>query len=297
VAPRPLVLLATCGALPLGDIDDADLPDALAEAGLEPRWQVWDDPAADWTSGTTVLRSTWDYTLHRDRFLAWIDRLPSVHNSPEVVRWNSDKRYLLELAGSGVPVTPTEVVERGAPLRLPADGDVVLKPAVGAGSRGAGRFGMDESDRAHQHAARLHAAGRTVLLQPYLDGVDERGETAIVAFGGRIDHAARKGPMLETGAGHEVTGPSLFIEEDISPRAPDWAEIAVAERALAFLERRFGAPLPYARIDLLPSPDGPVVVELEVVEPSLFFGCSPGSPARWAAAVAAAVNGAATTGS
>jgi glutathione synthase/RimK-type ligase-like ATP-grasp enzyme len=298
VTGRPLVLLATCAALPQGDPDDAGLIDALAEEGLDARWQVWDDPSADWTGGTTVLRSTWDYTFQRAEFLRWLVGLPAVHNPPAVVRWNSDKRYLLELASAGLPVTPTAVVEPGGALPATDSADVVVKPSVGAGSRGAGRYPAADLAAIQAHVDQLHAAGRTVLVQPYLDGVDLRGETAVIAFAGEISHAARKGPMLQEHGGHDVIGPSLFIEENITARDVSDAERTVAERALAFLADRFGRALLYTRIDLLPGRDGPVIVEVEAVEPSLFFGCSDtatGSSgaalARFAAAVARTVGG------
>lgn len=261
---------------------------------MDARWQVWDEPSADWSGGTTVLRSTWDYTLRRDAFLAWVAGLPAVHNSVEVVRWNSDKRYLLELAAAGLPVTPTQLAAPGLSVELPAFGrtdahEVIVKPSVGAGSRGAGRFRRDEHDEALAHVAALHAAGRTVMMQPYLRGVDVSGETALVAFGGRVAHAVRKGAMLQEGTRHEVIGPSLFTEEDISARTPSPAELEVGRRALDFLAERFGGPLLYARIDLLPTDDGPVIVEVEAVEPSLFFTYAPGSARRWAEQVAGRV--------
>src|SRR3954466_2027321 len=122
----PTVALATCAEVPELDEDGPALVAALrehgggapalvralGEHGVEPVAAVWDDRAADWARfDLVVLRSTWDYAERRDEFLAWIERLPRVVNPPEVVRWNSDKAYLAELAAAGVAVVPTAFLE------------------------------------------------------------------------------------------------------------------------------------------------------------------------------------------
>jgi hypothetical protein len=282
------VLLATCAALPDGDVDDAALLAALRGRGVDARFAVWDDPAVDWAAGLTVLRSTWDYTLRRAEFLDWMDTVPALLNPAPVVLWNSDKVYLHELEAAGIPVTPTTAVPPGGSPQFPDAGEFVVKPSVGAGSRGAGRFSADSSHAAAEHAAALHAVGRTVLVQPYLEGVDEAGETALIYVDGRFSHAIRKGPMLARGAVYDVRESSgLYLEENISARDPGAAELRVGAAAVTELTRRFGAPLLYTRVDLLPGPDGPVVVELELVEPSLFLGYADGAAERLAAAIAA----------
>src|SRR5206468_1912891 len=138
----------------------------------------------------------WDYTLRRPAFLDWVRALPDVRNTAETVLWNSDKLYLCELERAGVPITPTTAFAPGEQPVFPTDTEFVVKPSVGAGSRGAGRFLPDAAAQASEHAATLHAAGRTVLVQPYLSGVDEAGETTLLYFAGAFSHAIRKGPML-----------------------------------------------------------------------------------------------------
>ena len=113
-------------------------------------------------------------------------------NAPAVVAWNTDKRYLADLADAGVPTVPSRFFAPGERVRLPA-GEVVVKPAVGAGSVGAQRFSNPEAAR--RHAADLQADGRTVLVQPY-DARVEDGETALVFLGGRQSHAFTKGPIM-----------------------------------------------------------------------------------------------------
>lgn len=282
----PAVLLATCADLPEGDEDGAVLTAALRERGLQARWAVWSDPAVDWSAGLVVIRSTWDYTTDHAAYLDWVGALPRVANDAAVIAWNTDKVYLRDLADAGVPVVPTQVVAPGQPLVAPAV-EFVVKPSVGAGSRGAGRFTPDRTDAATTHLAGLHAHDRTALVQPYLGGVDTAGETALLYFGGTFSHAIRKGPMLPADVAHPVEGRELYVEESIRAREPRPAEFEVAELALQAVRDRFGADQLYTRVDLLPGPDGPVVVELELVEPSLFLQYAAGAADAFAAAVAA----------
>ncbi len=284
------VLLATCVDLPEGDEDAGALLPALTDRGVAARWAAWTDPDVDWGAALVVLRSTWDYTRDRERFLQWVHGLPRVCNAADVVAWNTDKSYLGDLAGAGVPVVPSAFAAPGDTVVLPDAAQFVVKPSVGAGSRGVGRFTAERHAAAYDHAAGLHAAGRTALVQPYLDGVDTAGETALVYLDGRFSHAVRKGPMLQADAAHDVAGAALYIEENITAREPQPAERAVGDAVLAAVRDRFGADLLYTRVDLLPTADGPVVVELELTEPSLFLGYgAPGTDpvARLADAIAA----------
>jgi glutathione synthase/RimK-type ligase-like ATP-grasp enzyme len=283
---RP-VLLATCAAYPDGDDDAPALLAALRNRGVNAGVAAWTDPDVDWAAGVVVLRSTWDYTLRRAQFLQWVASVPRLHNPADVVRWNSDKVYLHELELAGVPITPTVVAPPGVGVTFPDAPEFVVKPSVGAGSRGAGRFAADAREAAALHAAALHAAGRTVLVQPYLAGVDEAGETALMYFDGRFSHAVRKGALLTADTAHDIAETSgLFVEEDITAREPSPAEIAVGDQVIDVLAHRFGGPLVYARIDLLPGADGPVVLEVELTEPSLFLCYADGAADRLADAIA-----------
>lgn len=283
------VLLATCAALPSGDEDAPALGRALARHGLDVRWQAWDDASASWDGGLTVLRSTWDYTPRREAFLDWARSVPRLANAAATVAWNSDKTYLRDLAAAGIPIVPTEWLAPGESIALPVEGEFVIKPSVGAGSKGAGRFGPAATDDARRHALDLHDAGRVVLVQPYLAGVDTAGETALIYVDGAFSHAITKAAMLPSGAVYPVeAGPdsSLFVAERIRARVPSAAELALGERVMHFVSSRLGAHPLYARVDLLPAPDGPVVIELELVEPSLFLGYADGAAERFAAAIA-----------
>jgi glutathione synthase/RimK-type ligase-like ATP-grasp enzyme len=295
----PRVALATARDVWRDDTDAALTADALRRAGVEPVPAVWDDPDVDWADfPLVVIRSTWDYAPRRDEFVVWARRLAGctrLANPAEVVAWNTDKRYLDDLAATGVPVVPTRFVPAGADsaqaeaqaaidaVTAGAPGaDLVVKPTVSAGAKDTQRHAAGDPSAAVAHAAALATAGRGVLVQPYLDAVDDAGETGMVFFGGRFSHAFRKGPLLERG-GRAVSG--LYAEEDIRPRSATPAELSLAEGLLATVQDRFGDPL-YARVDVLPGPGGaPLLLELELTEPSFFLATDPRAADRFAAAV------------
>lgn len=281
----PRVAIATCAELPKGEEDGPLLQTALRTAGIESETVVWDDPAADWSGyDLVVIRSTWDYTDKLEAFLAWARSVPRLLNPAAVVRWNTEKTYLADLAAAGVPTIPTAVVRPGDPLEPPA-GEFVVKPAVSAGSRDTTRFPPGREAEAREEVARLHRAGRTVVVQPYVASVDARGETAVLFIGGALSHSVTKGPMLTP---DRRWVDELYFAEDIGPRTATAAERALAERALAAVP---GGPeqLLYARVDLVDGDDGPLVLELELTEPSLFLAHAPGAAGRLAAAIAAAL--------
>jgi glutathione synthase/RimK-type ligase-like ATP-grasp enzyme len=257
---------------------------ALRERGVRAQPAVWDDPAVEWDFDLVVLRSTWDYAERRDEFLDWIDRLPRVLNAPEVVRWNTDKRYLDELAAAGLSVIPTWFLEAGEPLDPPAS-RFVVKPSVSAGGRQSASYDAHELELARRHLETLHAAGRAAMVQPYLEGIDAAGEAALIWLGGEYSHAVTKNALLGPG---QRPGSDLYLEETIATRSPSGEEREVAERVLAGLPFDAGRLL-YARVDLLPADEGPVVLELELTEPSLFLGYEPGAADRLAEAIAAAL--------
>ncbi len=282
------IAIASCAQLPDGDADDQLLVAALARRGLTSTVVAWTDPDVDWHRfDATVIRSTWDYTVRREEFLAWAVSVPRLHNPLAVLRGNSDKRYLAELAEAGVPIVPTEFFEPGQRPRLPSGTEFVVKPSVGAGSIGAGRFAADAHGPAAEHAALLHNFGLTVMVQPYLAGVDAAGETALIFLDGEYSHAIRKSALLAPGSSHPPDAEELFLTETITARQPSAAERALAERVHAELARACPDRLLYARIDLLPSPDGPRLLEAELIEPSLFLGHADGAADRLAAAIAA----------
>lgn len=255
---------------------------------------IWDDASIDWSSfDAVILRNTWDYSARREEFLAWcarVDAVTSLLNPLPVLTWDSDKAYLRDLAGAGLPVVPTMFLAPGADVTAwsPPTGctDFVVKPSISSGSQNTMRYGVDGPvDVPRAHIAELLAQGRTVMVQPYLDSVDTAGETAVIFYGGALSHAIRKGQMLVRDvAADRVEG--LFVQETIEPRTPTQAQVALAHAVLAQVP---GGPeqLLYARVDLIDDAAGePMVLELELVEPSIFLTHSAGAPQRWARAIA-----------
>ncbi len=286
----PRIAIATASELPHLDEDGPLLLDALARVAVDAEPTVWDDASVDWSGfDAVVVRSTWDYAPRRDAFVAWahhVEAATRLLNPAAIIQWNTDKRYLGELAAAGIPTVPTRFVAPGDAVALPGEGEFVVKPTVSAGSRDTARYDAAEHERARAHVAALHEAGRTAMVQPYLDAVDVAGETALLFIGGAFSHAIRKGPLLLPGEGF-VEG--LFAPEEIAPREAREEELALAQRVLAAAPGG-GEQLLYARVDLLPGPDGaPVLIELEVTEPSLFLEHAQGAADRLAAAIARAV--------
>jgi glutathione synthase/RimK-type ligase-like ATP-grasp enzyme len=290
----PALNIALVTARPARGLDEDEPPLhlALQKAGCNVQIAEWDDAKIDWASfDLALLRSAWDYAERVVEFLAWVERasrLTHVLNPLQVVRWNTDKHYLVQLNNAGVPIVPSTFVEPGedasraiqAFLAVHAHAEIVVKPAIGAGSRDTARHRRGEPGPAVAHVRRLLDAHRSVLLQPYLDRVDRDGETALMFFEGRFSHAIRKGPLLPPG-GTATTG--LFAAETITPRVPGADEMRVAEQVVAAVP--FGTPL-YARIDLIRGDKGaPCLLELELTEPSLFFGHAAESAEKFAAAV------------
>jgi glutathione synthase/RimK-type ligase-like ATP-grasp enzyme len=261
----PDVLLATSAERPDLWEDEFFLVDALKARGLTVAPAVWNDPAVDWGGARLVmLRSVFDYVQARDEFLAWAETIRAhtqLHNPARLIRWNSHKRYLRELEATGLPIVPTEWIEAGATVNLPelldANGwhDAVVKPTVGNGSRGAQRVGRD--------TASAFTAERDTMIQPYLTATENPGEHALIHIGGTFTHAISKDQML---AGREF---SL----DRTPRIdPDPRELELAAKLLGRIPEQ---PLLYARVDTIVDGDVVRLMELEVIEPVLFFTKAP----------------------
>lgn len=282
------VALVTSSELPLLDADTRLLIAPLESRGVSVTPSVWDDARTDWSHfDLAVVRSCWDYVPRREEFVRWAHGVERLANPADVVEWNTDKRYLRDLAARGVPVVPTTWVEPGDSWKA-ASGDWVIKPAVSISSRDSGRYRLEDEEHrrlAGEHVQRLQSAGRTVMVQPYLRGIEDDGETSLIYLGGVFSHAMRKGAMLagpDRGVRHShETSPGL------EARRPTAAQLAVAARALAATPDGPEGLL-YARVDLVPGPgEDPLLIELELTEPTLFFAQAAGAAERFAEVIAA----------
>lgn len=254
--------IATCRPLPEPDPDEDLLLDALIHAGVCPHMVAWDDPSEAWDEPIpTVIRSTWDYIHDVHGFVAWTRAIGGpLWNPAEVIVENTHKRYLLDLAAAGITVTPTVLIPRG-PADLATIGrerrwdDVVVKPAVGAASFGTLRCRVgDPAGQAHLDELLVRT---DALVQPYLTSVDGSGERALVWIDGRFTHAVRKTPRFS--GGDEHVSDAIALSDD---------ERALGERVM----QHVGGELLYARVDVARDDGGtPIVMEVELIEPSLFL--------------------------
>ena len=266
--------------------------DQIAVAQLEKRrarvtGTIWNDPSVDWTDfDAIIVRSTWDYHHRAAEFRSWIDALDSagapIWNPPSVLRWNMEKTYLRHLETSGVPIVPTEWLDKGTKPDLggllAGRGwvDAVVKPVISAGASRTWRVSHATAlDAEAQFAESLDAGD--VMVQTFMPEIQTRGEWSLMFIDGDFSHAVRKMPTqgdfrVQTGFG----GRSITDE-------PDGDVIRAAQRVLAV------APSPwlYARVDGIETDAGFVLLELEMLEPSLFFSHTESGAARFAEAIIA----------
>lgn len=283
----PIALVTCREALGL-DTDMPLLTAALERAEVESVVVPW-DADVDWSQfSLVVVRSAWDYHRRYEEFMSWVLRvspITSLANSAEVISWNTDKRYLAELAGQGLPTVPTtfvapgEELDRSSIVELLARGDVVVKPTISAGSNDTERH--HDIERLLSHVQALHASGRTAMVQPYLSAVETASETDLVYIDGELSHAFAKGPMLRD---PKIMAEGLYAEERITAREASIAERTLGDRVINMVSTRFEKPL-YGRVDLLPSADGPVIIEVELTEPSLYVHLSTDAADRLADAI------------
>lgn len=279
---QTVVLISSAYALESGvdpDVDLAFLVPELEVRNVAVRVIDWRKDAVDWSSvDLAIVKSPWDYTLHADEFHDWLTRVASqthVLNPLSVIEWNMNKRYLGQLAERGVSVCPSRyatdldaVREAIAATDAPR---IVVKPTVSAGSQDTGLFDVDDPG-AVTLAERILGLGKTVLVQPAIAAVAEEGERSLIFFGGEFVHAIRKGPLLALGGGLLTGGEYV---ESIDAAVATEQEQALAAQALAAAAEITGESFLYARVDIARGDEGPLLMELELVEPSYFLNYAP----------------------
>jgi glutathione synthase/RimK-type ligase-like ATP-grasp enzyme len=269
----PRIAVATSANAAELTSDEPILQEALRRSGARPSLLLWDGDT-DWSRfDAVVLRSTWDYWERLPEFLAWIDRVSRVSwlvNPAELVRWNIDKRYLLELAQRGVAIVPTEIAETSevpaAIARVP--GDAIIKPVVSAGGHGL------QVVAAGAPAPAVDPRQGPWMVQPLVESIRDRGEVSVIAIDGEVSHAIRKRAAAGSVLIHREHGGRY---ERVEPSA---AEIAIAEEVLSICGRQL-----YARVDLVEHDGAPHVMEVELIEPELFFQMVPEAADRFARAL------------
>lgn len=264
--------------------DDELAKGPLESLGWRLDWVSWRDTSARWDDyDRVVIRTPWDY---QDEPQAFLDTLTAIdrssaelHNPLSLVRWNLDKRYLLELASRGAPVIPTRLLDgiRAVPWpglfeQMQSD-HLVLKPLVGANADDVLPIRPDD-----RNDAMALFSDRPCLVQPFVDSVVVEGEFSLIYFRGQFSHCLLKSPASGDFRVQEEHGASL------QPIHPD---ASLLGRANEIVETLALVPL-YLRVDLVrgPAEDCWWLMELELIEPSLYLRLDPEAPGRFAAAIA-----------
>lgn len=266
--------------------EDGLVMQALERQGLRVTRRDWADPAHDWQDTRSVLfRTTWDYFHRFGEFSPWLDqvsRSARLFNEAALIRWNLDKHYLGDLARAGVNVVPTAYVERGDPRSLAhvvaktGWDELILKPAISGAARHTYRFSADEA-AVHECTFGELVEQEAMMLQPFQHQVLEQGETSLMVLDGRVTHAIRKTPK-----------PGDFRVQDdwggtVHPHEPSAEETAFAEAAV----RAVPFDVLYARVDAIRDNRGRLaIMELEMIEPELFFRFAPAAADVLAAGLA-----------
>jgi glutathione synthase/RimK-type ligase-like ATP-grasp enzyme len=266
--------------------NDLPLVEALRTEGLDLVAEVWTDPSIDWSSYDAVLlRSVWDYHLRYDEFTEWLALLDKAGvpllNDSGLVRWNGDKRYLLELRERGVAIVPSQVAA-GACLREVVSGldgqEIVVKPTVGATALHTvrGVAGSAEFDQALAGLPEL-----VYLVQPFQPEIVADGEWSLIFVDGEFTHAVIK----------RAAAGDYRVQDDfggtVTPAEPTPVVLDGARTAL----QAAGRTPAYARVDGVVVNGRFLLMELELIEPELFFPQHPETARKLAAAVAARVSG------
>lgn len=272
--------IATSSMVPGIHPDDQHLADALRSLGIETVPCVWNDPGVDWSRyGAVLMRSTWDYFKHYAAFVEWLDRLPiPTINDKALLRWNSDKRYLLELAAQGVDIIPTTIAAgtelRQTLARMPGQ-EVVVKPTVSGTAWYTARGVV--GDAAFEQVVAQLPREFEYLVQPFVPEVVSDGEWSLLFFGGEYSHAVIK----------RAAAGDYRVQSDFGGTAdavdPDPALIASARRALAAAAALGHADSAYARVDGVICKGRFLLMELEMIEPFLHLGARPEAAERFAA--------------
>jgi glutathione synthase/RimK-type ligase-like ATP-grasp enzyme len=264
--------------------------ESLRRQGIEALHVAWDDANFVWsTAQLVIVRSTWDYPARRTEFLTWADRLPRVLNPASVMRRNTDKHYLNALAHAGFPVIPTRFLERSDtfdPPRVP----FVIKPAVSCSAKDTTRYDPDDVAMAHAHVKRLQAEGRAVMVQPYVSAIERDGEISMMFLGGEYSHSIKRRAVLASG---DTPKTDDSLGEDVRLHTVTPGERELGEQVVR--KTRIDDPSPellYARVDLVTGPEGqPMILEIELTEPSLFLAYADGAADVFARYIASALRG------
>ena len=291
--------LATAASMPDLYPDEVDLPDALADRGMDPQIRVWNEPGVNWDEqGIVVVRSVVDYAENRKGFLRWAAGVPRILNSYDVLEWNSDKHYLQELAKRGLPTIPTTWLEaeekyekRQVHARFPAFGDFVLKPTVSSGVRDIGRYdaeGLHSRQAAIAQAMELLGDDRDIMIQRYQEQIDTQGEMSLIFLNGLLSHAVRKEALLSPSEVTEQEIREVVVEPiEVTGEQLRWGE-QIRRAIHHYVRDRIGRDdqFLFNRVDVVPDGKGSfLVMEIALVDADLYLDATPDALGNFADAI------------
>lgn len=270
------------------DLDARPLQEAFEDLGATVRRIAWDDTSVDWASmSKVVVSSTWDSVDRPSEYLSWVREVSShttLVNSARVLEWGLDKRHQRDLEVAGIPIVPTRWIERGDSWTLPLDEPFVVKPSISAGGRSTSLHDRGSSGAAAQHVETLLSAGQAVMIQQYQRSIETDGELDLVFIGGQFTHAVHKNPVLRLG---EAAGERPWERMSWNGLAkPSADELQVGEATISAVVDLLQECPAYGRVDLVRAADGgPLLLEVEVVDPYLSLDLVPGAAEKLARSV------------
>jgi glutathione synthase/RimK-type ligase-like ATP-grasp enzyme len=251
--------------------DDRLLTEALEKRGLKVTRTHWDNPSFVWAETKFVIfRTPWDYFNRYDEFAGWLEKASAVTtfiNPVEIIRWNIDKHYMLDLQNAGITVPPTIFIEpddKRALAQITVDAgwdEFILKPAISGGAWHTYRLNKDNLAE-HEEIFKELIKNKSMMLQEFQNNITVKGEISFMLFGGRFTHAVLK----------KANGGDFRVQDDWGGTVHDYSpsddEISFAKQVV----EKSTPGIAYARVDVMrDNRDELSLIELELFEPELWF--------------------------
>jgi glutathione synthase/RimK-type ligase-like ATP-grasp enzyme len=255
--------------------DDRLLAEALKKRGMTVTRTNWDNPDFDWSKTKyAIFRTPWDYFNRYAEFSKWLENTSKVTkfiNSIDIIKWNIDKHYMLELQDAGINIPPTIFIEPGDKRSLSVIAgtvnwnEFILKPAISGGAWHTYRINQYNIAE-HENVFKELIQDKSMLLQEYQNSISSKGEVSFMVFGGRYTHAVLK----------RARGDDYRVQDDFGGTVHEYSPTAEEIEFAELVVKRSKPGLPYARVDVMwDNNDMLSVGELELFEPELWFRKNP----------------------
>jgi glutathione synthase/RimK-type ligase-like ATP-grasp enzyme len=252
-------------------LEDELIIKQLEAKGLKVHRTNWDNPDFDFTTTKYVLfRAIWDYFDRFPEFSKWIEEVSQqtkLINPAEQIVWNMDKHYLKDLEDAGINIVNTNFIEIGDTRTLSnaiADSGwehVILKPAVSGGARHTYKIKPGESNQ-HEAIYKELIAEEAMLIQPFINSIMDKGEVSFMVFGGKYSHAVLK----------KAKAGDFRVQDDHGGTVHHYEASAEEIEFVQNVMVKCKTVPVYGRVDVAWDNDGELaLVELEIIEPELWF--------------------------